>query len=211
MFRRTLEERKEYIARIAARVFCEKGYQTASLQDVAQKGGLSKAGIYHYFNTKEDILSFILLTYTDNFMAVLKSCIQENKEKSLPVDLAFKELINTYAHHLNQAKEVRLLVLRERHQLTGKNKKELLRKEQAISHLLKNELRKIPEINQEYNLNVISFLIISMSHWIGYWFRENGVLSRESVINQSINILFNGMLRNERGEAHSRGRGYGSC
>ncbi len=196
MFRLSLDERKEYLANTAAIVFCEKGYQAASLRDVARKAKMSKAGVYHYFKTKEDILALLLIQRTDLFLRVLKEKIKESQAKGLDAKQAFQELIRTYANHLNQNKEVRLLVLRERHQLTGKNKRDLYKREQAIFHLLKNELKKIPHIDKKKNPSVISFLIISMSHWLGYWFRENAGLGLEEIIDQNIRIIFNGIFKN---------------
>lgn len=40
----------------AARVFCEKGYDRASLRDVARETGVSLAGIYYYVSGKEELL-----------------------------------------------------------------------------------------------------------------------------------------------------------
>ncbi len=195
LFRPSLDERRDYISNIAAVVFCEKGYQTASLQDVAERAQLSKAGIYHYFRSKEEILAYKLIKYTDEFLGVLEKCIHRNHEDGYDPQTSFQELIRTYARYLNSNKEVRLLVLRERHQLTGKNKGELLKREQAIFHLLRNELKKIPNIDRESDLNVVSFLIISMSHWLGYWFKENRYLNMEQIIDQNIRVIFNGILK----------------
>ena len=195
MFRPSLEERRKYFANLAARVFCEKGYQTASLQDVAQRARISKAGIFHYFKTKEDILSFILIRNTDNFIAILKACIKESGKKQFNPEISLRKLISTYASHLNNLKEGRLLTLRERHQLTGKNKKQLLKRERILFHLIKDELKKLVRIDKRYNLNVISFLIIAMSHWLGYWLKEGGELSQDSAINQNIDIIFNGIFK----------------
>lgn len=61
VFRRSFEEKKEYLAKIGSQLFYKRGYKTTSLEDIAQKGKVSKAGIYHYFKTKEDILSYILI------------------------------------------------------------------------------------------------------------------------------------------------------
>jgi hypothetical protein len=76
-------------------------------------------------------------------------------------------LIRTCANYSSSNEEVRLLVLRERHQLAGENKRHLFKREQAIFHLLKNELVEIPHVDKKNYPNVISFLIISMSHWLG--------------------------------------------
>ncbi len=203
LLRPSLDERRDYIGNIAAVVFCEKGYQTASLQDVAKRAQLSKAGIYHYFKSKEEILAYRLVKYTDEFLQTLEKCISQNQEKGYDPQQSFQELIRTYAKYLNSNKEVRLLVLRERHQLTGRNKKEILKREQAIFHLLKNELKKIPHVDRKFDLNVVSFLIISMSHWLGYWFKENRYLNMEQIINQNIGVIFNGIFRKNHGQENS--------
>ena len=194
MFRPSVEERKEYFANLAAALFCEKGYQTASLQDVAQRAKISKAGLYHYFQSKEDILAYLLIKNTDRFLGVLAGSIQKSQANGLAPRIAFQELVRTYADYLNRNKEVRLLVLRERHQLTGKNQRDLFKREQAIFHLLKNELKKIPDIHKGSDPNVISFLIISMSHWLGYWFKEGKNLSLEEIIDRNIQVIFNGIF-----------------
>ncbi len=49
------EETVQKILDTAERLFIEKGYDRASLQDIIQETGLSKGAIYHHFSSKEDI------------------------------------------------------------------------------------------------------------------------------------------------------------
>ena len=44
------------ICRIAARVFYAKSYDGASMQDIAEAVGLTKAGIYHHVGSKDRLL-----------------------------------------------------------------------------------------------------------------------------------------------------------
>nr|WP_326125522.1 TetR/AcrR family transcriptional regulator [uncultured Oscillibacter sp.] len=50
------EETVRKILDTAERLFIEKGYDRASLQEIIQETGLSKGAIYHHFASKEDIL-----------------------------------------------------------------------------------------------------------------------------------------------------------
>ncbi len=195
MLKVSLEERKKYLTGIAAKVFCEKGYQTASLADVAERAKVTKAGIYYYFPTKEDILGCLLISETDRFLGILHQRIDENKEKGLDAKSGFEELVRTYANHLNMNRELRLLILRERHQLTGNYKKKLLKREQAIFHLLKSELRRIPHVRDDVDATVISFQIISMSHWLGYWFSDQKAMTLEEIVDQNISVIFKGIFK----------------
>lgn len=49
------EETVRKILDTAERLFVEKGYDHASLQDIISATGLSKGAIYHHFSSKEDI------------------------------------------------------------------------------------------------------------------------------------------------------------
>jgi AcrR family transcriptional regulator len=50
----------------AARVFQVKGYDDTSMDDVAEQMGQTKASIYYYFKSKEDLLYSILEQSLDN-------------------------------------------------------------------------------------------------------------------------------------------------
>jgi TetR/AcrR family transcriptional regulator, fatty acid metabolism regulator protein len=51
--------RKEQILQAAERVFAQKGYQEATIADVARKAKVSEATIYEYFPSKEELLFLI--------------------------------------------------------------------------------------------------------------------------------------------------------
>ncbi|MFZ0929294.1 MAG: TetR/AcrR family transcriptional regulator [Syntrophobacteraceae bacterium] len=194
MFKQGLEDKKNFIAEIAAKVFGKKGYMSSSLQEVALEANMSKAGLYHYFKSKEELLAYILLRNTDFGMQVLRARIEANSEKNLSPEESFRSLIHTYASQVNQDKDLRSIVLRERHQLSTEHKKELFTREQEIFRLLRDELKKIPDLENDLDLNVITFLFISMSHWLGYWFREGEKLDMPGIIDQNILAIFYGIL-----------------
>ena len=47
---------KEKIMNAAGEVFIQKGFDTATMQDIMEKCGLSKGAIYHHFKSKEEIM-----------------------------------------------------------------------------------------------------------------------------------------------------------
>ena len=67
--------------------------------------------------------------------------------------------------------------------------------EREVFDTLKSEIKRLPGVSKKHDPNVISFLIISMSHWMGYWLKEKGKLSLESAIEQSVDIIFHGILK----------------
>jgi AcrR family transcriptional regulator len=49
-------ERQQALIQAAMSVFAEHGYHGATMQDVAERAGVSKGGIYDYFTSKEELL-----------------------------------------------------------------------------------------------------------------------------------------------------------
>jgi TetR/AcrR family transcriptional regulator, cholesterol catabolism regulator len=189
-----IEKRKAEITDKAIDMFFEKGYVATSLKDIAIASGASKAGIYHYFKTKEDILAYIFIRYeTENF-AAFQTLQNEMPDPNLEPVEALKFIIRTYSYLSLRHERIALLSLRERHQLTRSNRKNHFREERKIFNILKNGLLSIRGIQKSYDVNALVFQIISMSVWIGYWQKNIGSLSREEIVEQNIDVICHGVF-----------------
>lgn len=59
-WRRRAEARPEEILEAALDEFSERGFDAARMEDVARRAGLSKAGVYLYFESKEALLEALI-------------------------------------------------------------------------------------------------------------------------------------------------------
>jgi AcrR family transcriptional regulator len=59
-WRRRAEARPEEILEAALAEFTERGFEAARMEDVARRAGLSKAGVYLYFDSKETLLKELI-------------------------------------------------------------------------------------------------------------------------------------------------------
>lgn len=50
------EEKRQELLNAAEKLFCSRGYEATSVQDMMQSAGLSKGGFYHHFASKEDVI-----------------------------------------------------------------------------------------------------------------------------------------------------------
>lgn len=57
------DQKREQILKMAAKVFADQGFDRASMTLLAKECGISKANIYHYYDSKDAILYDILETY----------------------------------------------------------------------------------------------------------------------------------------------------
>lgn len=71
------EKRKLQISQAAFDVISLKGYNSFTIEDIANQAGLSKGGVLHYFKTKEDILIFLL----ENIYNLIAVNIKKRTEK----------------------------------------------------------------------------------------------------------------------------------
>ena len=65
------DDKRQHILRVAAQVFAQAGIARASMNDVAAACGISKANIYHYYTSKNNLLFDIL----DNYLSQLHGLI----------------------------------------------------------------------------------------------------------------------------------------
>jgi AcrR family transcriptional regulator len=73
----------------ATKVFYERGYSAASVQDVADELGILKGSVYHYIDTKEDLLFRLLEEVHEEVEVILQEV------KALP-DLTPLERLSEY-------------------------------------------------------------------------------------------------------------------
>jgi len=64
----------------ATEVFCEKGYEGASMRDLSRASGMSLAGLYHYFGSKERLLYLIQKHTFTTILEKLKTRLDESAE-----------------------------------------------------------------------------------------------------------------------------------
>ena len=60
------------ITNAAAALFATKGYETTTLSEVAEAVGVTKAGLYHYFPSKEDLFNAIALDVLSDLLTAAR-------------------------------------------------------------------------------------------------------------------------------------------
>ena len=83
------DEKRSHFLKTAARVFAENGFARASMAQVAQDCGISKANIYHYYGSKDALLFDIL----DSYLRVLRDRLAALPLKDLSPDDKLRALV----------------------------------------------------------------------------------------------------------------------
>ena len=90
---RERKARRNEIINAAVQVFAEKGYDSATLGEIAQRAEFAKGTLYHYFNSKEELFLTQLLEGMDQFYKLAVHAAQ------LP-ELSSAERLKSFAYSL---------------------------------------------------------------------------------------------------------------
>lgn len=63
----------EQILNTALSLFCEKGYHSTSIEDIAKQAEISKGLLYHYFRSKEDVLAALVERRINDVLVVMNA------------------------------------------------------------------------------------------------------------------------------------------
>lgn len=72
-FNEIREIKRQLIMDSALEIFAQKGFSAASINMIAKKAKISKGLIYNYFNSKEELISSIIIDGFDKFINIFKT------------------------------------------------------------------------------------------------------------------------------------------
>ncbi|MDW7693790.1 TetR/AcrR family transcriptional regulator [Flammeovirgaceae bacterium SG7u.111] len=88
------EQTRAKIIEASLKTFSQKGYQAASISQIAAEAGMAKGALYHYFKNKEELLKVVILKGMEDIMGMM--VVDENmapKERFVAMlDLTFSSI-----------------------------------------------------------------------------------------------------------------------
>jgi len=181
------------ICRIAARVFYEKGYDGASMQDIAHAVGLTKAGLYHHVGSKDRLL-FEIMNYGMDILD--ETVLQKVKDIADPRE-KLKQTIIGHIDLIVRARDREItVILHENRSLKGALRKKInARKRQYINYLegLIREVQQATGIPGS-SPRLAAFALLGMVNWLYQWFDPEGPIKQDELAEAYVNFFFRGML-----------------
>lgn len=85
--RKKTEARRDAILAAAAEIFLESGFDAASMSEIAARVGGSKATLYNYFSSKEELLLEVLLDFGEKHASETLGMLQTHTSDDLKTGL----------------------------------------------------------------------------------------------------------------------------
>jgi len=191
-----MEVRKPYdidtLTDVALRVFAERGYDGASMDDVAREAGITKASIYHHVASKEALLERGLRRALDALFAILD-------ETGARHGSALERL----EHIVARVGETTLQLLPELSVLfrvrgNSQVEREAIERRRHFDRLVAGliaEAQREGDVRADVKPAVAARLIFGMSNSVVEWYRPGGRLSGAELTGTLRRLVFDGLRR----------------
>ncbi len=189
----TLDPRQE-ILRTAARLFQQQGYDGTSMNDVAAALKLSKGGLYHHFQSKDEILFNLI----DHAMDITQDRVINAVRGIADPEARLRALIRLHIAVVLSIRDREITVmLHENHPLPPPLRKRINIRKKEYVHFVENviqEVRALRRSKGNVSPRAAAFALLGMINWIYQWYRPEGTLQEENLVQQYTEIFFAGAL-----------------
>jgi TetR/AcrR family transcriptional regulator, cholesterol catabolism regulator len=208
-----LEPRQE-ILRTAARLFQQQGYDATSMNDVAAALKLSKGGLYHHFQSKDEILFHIMSHAMDITEARVINVVRRidaagataaGRTDVTRADVTEERLRTLIRLHIEvvlspEDREITVM-LHENHPLPPALRRKINARKKDYLHFVEHLIADVQR-NAERKGNSLSpvtpraaaLALVGMINWIYQWYKPDGPLTGEAIVKQYTDIFFRGAI-----------------
>jgi TetR/AcrR family transcriptional regulator, cholesterol catabolism regulator len=179
----------------AADVFCEKGYEGASMRDLARATGMSLAGLYYYFESKERLLYLIQTHSFSSILAALKSRLEQVED---PEDRIRIFVLNHLEYFLENKQAMKVLsheseVLKNG---LGAEVAAIKREYYRICVGLLDDLKRARKLEFQTRVAVLS--LFGMMNWLYTWHNPRVDADAKTMAREMSDIFLRGVTANSR-------------
>ncbi len=188
------EGQKEQILNAAAKLFIEKGFGGASMQEIAEALGVTRTAVYYYFKNKDDILTALLEEVTLRAKRLSSHAVAE-------LDADPKERLRVLVHQhtmliLSHYNEFRV-IHRTEQQLPDRAYRA---NEDAKRAVLNNFTAAIETgvnagVFRVVDAKVTAFTLIGMCSWPAFWYKAEGSKSAEEIADTIAELAVQSVVR----------------
>lgn len=188
---------KQSILDCAAKLFAGKGFAGTSINDVAAASGLSKAGVYHYFDSKSEILSTMLTRHLEAVTEIVDTALNTSAPPRSKFVTLTRLLIEKYS--LPESRNQHAVLMGDMDSLPAKDREFVVSTERrmvrAIDRLLQNinpELGKVKGVTRP-----LTMLYFGMINWTDNWYSDEGHLAPAELATLAAELFLNGLSRTD--------------
>ncbi|CAN5459781.1 TetR/AcrR family transcriptional regulator [soil metagenome] len=183
------QERRSEILDAAASIFAERGFDGTSTSAIALKCGVSKALLYHYFASKEEILFEMLVTHCQFLVASAQRALRETDSGEEQLASVVGELISLYM----SSQDKHIALMNNLKSLSEEQQKEIKKLERTLVQIIKGIVARLrPELSEPVQTSLAMYLMGAIN-WTYTWFKPDGPVSSGQFAQLASSMFLNGL------------------
>jgi AcrR family transcriptional regulator len=182
------DEKRRQILKTSAILFARHGFTGTSITMVAKACGASKALLYHYYASKDDVLFDILQLHLATLLETVERAAASTAEPRARLHALSAALLDTYrdadAEHQIQIANLQLLPADKQEALRGLERRIVVVFAEAIAAAVPGAGRSV--------LKPLTMSLFGMLNWSYLWFRDGRGMTREAYARFATEMLLAG-------------------
>ncbi len=191
--RETYDERLNRILVAATDLIAREGYEKATMRGVAKAAGVSLAGLYHYFDSKERMLFLIQFRTFNSLVNNLREKLHGQDDPTEQLRIMVRAHVGYFAANLAALK----VCSHELDSLTGAAYEEARRLRHQYYDLTRGIVDRILETRAPQgrrDRHLATMALFSMLNWLYRWYDPKKGRSPTAVANQLADQFLNGVF-----------------
>jgi AcrR family transcriptional regulator len=198
------DSRASQIYGAAARLFVEKGFAATSMSEIAAAVGITKAGLYHFVESKDELAINLITWAYDIYDREVHIPAQGISD---PLD-RLRFIVRSHLYNVGQnrggvAGNPVTVLLDDPAALTPTHRRAITRRKGIYYGFLRDTLAALKERGELIDVDptVATFSLLGAILWLARWHRAGGRLSLDEIVAEMTEIALRGVVRPEVIEA----------
>jgi AcrR family transcriptional regulator len=174
----------------SARLFAQHGFTGTSITMIADACGVSKALMYHYYDSKDDVLFDVLSDHLKHLVAVVETAARSSTDARERLIAIATVLLDAYrgadAEHQVQISSLKLLAPAQQDVLKEMERRLVSVVSDAIADALPSVAKKHDQ------LKPLTMSLFGMLNWHYLWFRDGKGMTREAYARMATGLVLAG-------------------
>jgi AcrR family transcriptional regulator len=179
----------------ATEVFCEKGYEGASMRDLSRATGMSLAGLYYYFESKDRLL---FLIQKHSFTTILEKLKTRLENIADPEQRIRVFILNHLEYFVSNQQALKVLSHEDESLRNGMGSEigAIKREYYRICLGLMQDLRRERDLG--FNPRTAVMSLFGMINWIYTWYNPRVDGNAEALSKQMAELILNGIMQGRK-------------
>jgi AcrR family transcriptional regulator len=174
----------------AAHLFAAKGFPRTTIVELANACQCSKALLYHYFSSKEDILYALLTTHLQHLRAVAEEALSVSDE---PVE-QFYALTQANMSLYIESRDRHVVLVSDTGHLSETQREDIRHMQRVLTSLVSDLLTRLnPQLLSDLRLPMVyTMMFYGLLNWTYIWYDANGAVRPDEFSRRAADLFLHG-------------------